>query len=82
MEYWSIKSLYHGLWARRILGRDRYRALIAMLHVVDPAAETPDNKLRNVNTFMDYFKERCLSPYQPRQKVVIDERKVKSRQLG
>jgi len=55
---------------------------MAMLHVVHPAAETPDNKLRNVNTFMEYFKERCLSLYQPRQKVVIDERKVKSRQLG
>ena len=78
-RYWSIKSLYHGLWARSILGRGRYKALMAMIHVVDPAAEAPDDKLRKVNTFIDYFKGRCLSLYQPRQKVAIDERMVKSR---
>lgn len=36
-RYWSTKSLYHGLWARVIMGRDRYKALMAVLHVVDPA---------------------------------------------
>ena len=71
--------LYHGLWARRNLGRGRYKALMAQLHVVDAAAETPDDKLRKVNTFIQYFKERCLSLYQPRQNVAIDERMVKSR---
>ena len=76
---WSIKLLYHGLWARRNLGRGRYKALMAQLHVVDAAAETPDDKLRKVNTFIQYFKERCLSLYQPRQNVAIDERIVKSR---
>jgi len=39
-RYWSIKSLQHSLWARSTLGRGRYRALMAMLHVEDPAAET------------------------------------------
>ena len=78
-RYWSIKSLYHGLWARSILGRGRYKALMAMIHVVDPAAETPDDKLRKVNTFIDYFKGRCPSLYQPRQKVAIDKHMVKSR---
>ncbi|KAL9952183.1 hypothetical protein ACROYT_G039398 [Oculina patagonica] len=78
-RYWSKKSLYHGLWARGILKRTRYKALMAMLQVVDPAMETPGDKLRNVNSFIEYFKSRCLSLYQPRQNVAIDERMVRSR---
>ena len=78
-RYWSTKSPYHGLWARAIMGRNRYRALMAMLHVVDPAKETPGDKLCKINTFIDVFKEKCLALYQPRQNVAIDERMVKSR---
>ena len=79
-RYWSVKTLYHGLWARAILpSRTRYRALMAMLHVVDPATETPGDKLHKVESFIDYFKSRCLSLYQPRQQLAIDERMVKSR---
>ena len=40
-KYWSIKSIYHGLWARKILSRYRYQALSAFLHVADSASETP-----------------------------------------
>ena len=40
-NYWSTKPLYHGLWARAILSRHRFRALMAFLHVVDPNTETP-----------------------------------------
>lgn len=78
-NYWSVKTLYHGLWARAIMPRTRFRALMALLHVVDPAAETPGDKLCKVESFIDYFKSRCLSLYQPRQNVAIDERMVKSR---
>ena len=41
-RYWSIKTLYHGLWARKIISRERFTALMAMLHVVDPTEETED----------------------------------------
>ena len=78
-KYWSTKSLYHGLWARSIMSRHRYFALMAMLHVVDPASEDATDKLREVDSFVKYFKTRCLSLYQPRQNVAIDERMVKSR---
>ena len=77
-RYWRIKSLYHGLWARGIMSLDRYNALMAMLHVVAPAAQTPGDKLRKVDTLINYFKSRYLSLYQPRQSVAIDERVVKS----
>ena len=76
---WSTKTLYHGLWARAILPRQRYFAILAMLHVVDPATEEPSNKLRKVESFVDHFKKKCKELYKPRQHVAIDERMVKSR---
>ena len=78
-KYWSVKTLYNGLWARAIMTRDRFKGLMAMLHVVDRATEAPSDKLRKVESFIDYFKSRCLSLYQPRQNLAIDERMVKSR---
>ena len=78
-KYWSIKSLFHGLWARSIMSRLRFKALMALLHVVDPGAETPGDKLCKVNSFVNYFKSRCADLYQARQNLAIDERMVKSR---
>ena len=78
-KYWSTATLYHGLWARSILSRKRFRALMALLHVVDPCNEPAGNKLRKVQGFVDFMKVRCKLLYQPRQHVAIDERMVKSR---
>ncbi len=78
-KYWSTKTIYHGLWARKILSRDRYKALAAFLHVVDPADETPGYKLQKVEEFIASFKERCKLLYQPSQKLAVDERMVKSK---
>ena len=78
-NYWSIKSLYNGLWARSFMTRHRFKALMAMLHVVDPANEPAGDKLHEVNSLLEFFKSRCKELYQPRQNVAIDERMVKSR---
>lgn len=59
--------------------RIRFRALMSLLHVVDPATETPGDKLHKIQSFIDDFKSKCLSLYQRRQQVAIDERMVKSR---
>ena len=77
--YWSTKSIYHGLWARKIMSWDRYKALSAFLHVVDPCNENPGNKLRKVEDFLASFKERCGLLYQPTQKLSVEERMVKSK---
>lgn len=76
-KYWS--KLYHGLWARAIMSRERFKAIMALLHVVDPATEVPGDKLRKVESFVEYFKTRCRELYQPRKNVATDERMVKSR---
>ncbi|XP_015754181.1 PREDICTED: piggyBac transposable element-derived protein 4-like [Acropora digitifera] len=52
---------------------------MAMLHVVDPANEPDGDKLRNINSLLEFFKGRCKDLYQPRQNVAVDERIVKSR---
>lgn len=76
-KYWSTKTLYHGLWARKIFSRDRFKALMAFLHVIVPDQETPGDKLRKVEEFISSFKERCHLLYQPRQNIAVDERMVK-----
>ncbi|XP_066928024.1 piggyBac transposable element-derived protein 5-like, partial [Clytia hemisphaerica] len=77
--YWSTKSLFHGLWARAIMSRDRFKALLSVLHVVDPSEEEKDDKLKKVRPFINHFRNRCKSLYQPEQNLAIDERLVKSK---
>ena len=76
---WSTKTLYHGLWARAILSRERFFAILAFLHVVDPGNKDPNNKLRKVESYINHFKKRCSELYKPKEHVAIDERMVKSR---
>lgn len=78
-RYWSTKSLYHGLWARQIMSRDRFKALMASIHIVDPGQEKDGDKLRKVADFVAQFKSKCQSLYQPTQNISIDERMVKSK---
>ena len=77
--YWSTATLFHGLWARACMDRNRLKALMAMLCVVDPGNEVEGDKLRKVKPLLDIFKQRFQELYQPRQNVAIDERIVKSR---
>jgi hypothetical protein len=65
-SYCSVKTVYHGLWAREIISQFRYKALMAFLNVVDPVTEDPNNK-------------RHQQLYQPLQNIAVDEHMVKSR---
>ena len=78
-RYWSTKALYHGLSSREIMKRDRFKALMGMLHVVDPNTEDEHDKLRKVSGFLNSFKETCKLLYQPFQHVAVDEMMVKSK---
>ena len=62
-DYWSTKTLYHGLWARSIMSRDRFKALMSMLHVVDLAAEDEADKLRKVRSFIQHIRNQCKELY-------------------
>jgi hypothetical protein len=65
-NYWSVKTVYHCLWAREMISRFRYKALVAFLNVVDPVTEDLNNKLHQ-------------QLYQPLQNIAVDECMVKSR---
>ena len=75
-RYWSTHTVYHGLWARAIMTRRRFRALMGMLHVVHPGLEVANNKLRKVRSLVNHFKDRFRSLYEPFRKVAVDERMV------
>ena len=47
-KYWRTATLFHGLWARAIMPRLRFSALMAFLHIVDPLNEPAGNKLHEV----------------------------------
>ena len=59
--------------------RDRFKALIRMLHIVDPANENDKDKLRKLTTFVNSFKTKCQNLYQPHQNVAVDKRFIKSK---
>ena len=59
--------------------RIRFQGLMAFLHVVDPATDTPGDKLRKVESFVNYFKSRFVALYHSRKQVAVDERMVRSR---
>ena len=74
----STKSLYHGLWTRNMLTRDRFKAIMAMLHIVDFSKESKEKvELKKVEHFIDHMCQRCKELYQPSANVAIDERMVK-----
>ena len=50
-----------------------------MLHIVDSATENDKDILRKLMPFLEQFKEKCSSLYQPFQNVAVDERLVKSK---
>ena len=77
--YWSTTTLFHSLWARSFMSRMRFRALMALLHVMDSLNEPAGNKLHKVVCFVDFLKGKFKSLYQPRQHVTTNKRMVKSR---
>ncbi|KAL9978433.1 hypothetical protein ACROYT_G015947 [Oculina patagonica] len=46
-KYCSVKTIYYGLWARAIMSRKRLKALVALVHVVYPAAESRERLTRH-----------------------------------
>ena len=56
-----------------------FRALLAMLHVVDPASEDERDKLGKVASFLEHFKERCKTLCQPFQQAAVNGCMVKSK---
>ena len=76
-QYWSCKTLYQGLWARRMMSRNRFKALLAFFHVVDPGQEVEGDRLRKVRYTYEAIRQKCRELYQPSQNVSVDERMIR-----
>ena len=70
---WSTKTHYHGLWVRAVLPRTKHFTILATLHLVDPATENPENKLRKVESFIEDFKKLCRELYVPQKHVAMND---------
>ena len=77
-DYWRVTSLFHGCWARAFIpSRQRFKALMAFLHLTKPTEEQADDRLKKVRWLNDHMKGTCSKLYRPLQKISIDERMVK-----
>ena len=76
-QYWSCKALYQGLWARRMMSRNRFKALLPFFHLVDPGQEVEGDRLRKVRYTYEAIRQKCRELYQPSQNVSVDERMIR-----
>ena len=52
--------------------RDRFKAIMAMLHIVDFSKESKEYKLKKVRHFIDHMCQTCRELYQPSANVAVD----------
>ena len=75
-DYWRTFSLYNGLWGRAFFSRDRFKALLAFIHVDDPDSDTTD-RLCKVRYVYEQVQKASCRYWQPRQHVSLDERMIR-----
>lgn len=63
------------------MSRDRFKSLLAFLHVDDPLTEMErrGDPLWKVRSLVEHIRRRCMDMYQPGCYVSIDERMVKAK---
>ena len=76
-KYWSTETLYHGLWARSMLTRDRFRAIRAFFQCSPPVLEDNGDPLRKVRYLYDHINAKCGQYWQPQQHLSVDERMIR-----
>lgn len=79
--YWSASSLFSGLVPAKKMPRERFWALLGMLHVSDPDSNTQgtETKLDKLSWLVQHINERSAEFFQPHQQLSVDERLVKSK---
>ena len=76
-QYWSVVSLFNGLWGRVFFSpRQRFKALLAFLHVED-VDKDPVNRLHKVRYVYDEVRNVSQQMWQPRRHVSLDERMIR-----
>lgn len=76
-KYWSVRPPYNGLWARRMIRRERFKALRSFFQCSEPGAGDPQDRLRKVRFLYDEIRILCGLYWQPGREISIDERMIK-----
>ena len=61
------------------MNRDRFKALLGMIHVSDPSTDQPGDRLCKIRPLIAHMKQKCKELYQCKVNVSVDERMVKSK---
>ena len=56
-----------------MLTHDCFKAIMAMLHIVDFSKESKEEKPKKVQHFIEHVCQRCKELYQPSANVATDE---------
>lgn len=77
-DYWATDSFLQTGFASKLLSRDRFCAILSMLHLNDNATyvnrgEENHDPLHKVRPFFDFFVSKCKSSYHPGMNLTIDE---------
>ena len=77
--YWSTKPLFHGIWARAFMSKNRFKQIGCFLKISNFETEDKDDKLTKVRFLHDYVRRKSMKLYQPKQNISIDERMVRNK---
>ena len=76
--YWSSSWVFFDTIPRVLGSRLRFESI---LQFVNPVTEdmVTEGRLTKLKYFLDHIRQRCMDMYQPRRKISIDERMVRSK---
>lgn len=72
-DYWSLSALYKQYLPSKIMSRNRYQLLLAMIHFCNNEDIKKNDRLCKISTLLLKLKENYQNLYTPGQDFVIDE---------
>ena len=77
-DYWSSTASIHTSYASQVMGRDRFKSILAFLHVNDnslmiPREQDGHDPIHKIRPFVEHLQERFKAVYEPEREICIDE---------
>ena len=77
-DYWSTSPILHTTFAARIMSRDRFKSIMAMLHInnnktYNSHGQPNHDPLHKVRPYFDYLVQRFRDSLTPSENLTVDE---------
>lgn len=72
-DYWETKGVYNMALPRTIMSRNRFQALLSMLHFENNVTSSQSNRLRKIEKLIDHLQTNFKALFYPGEDFVIDE---------